>query len=88
LTSFNESQFNAVRRADLRTFQRSRQHGQLLTAHEVFQHDCPLQISPIDRRSTISAVSMRDALVDLTRKSTADTGTHVLANDRPRRPVG
>jgi hypothetical protein len=29
----------SVRRAELRTFHRSRQHGQLLTERKIFQHD-------------------------------------------------
>jgi len=45
----------------------------------------PPQISPSDRRSTISDVCMRDPLVDLTRKSTGEMGAHVLpAPDSPR----
>jgi hypothetical protein len=76
----------SVRRAELRTFHRSRQHDQLLTEREISSTiaRCPPQISPIDRRSTISAVSMPDPLVDLTRESTGDMGAHVLASDRGR----
>ena len=67
------------RRAELQTFHRLRQHGQLLTEREGFRTiaRCPPQISPIDRRSTISAVSMRDPLVGPTRKSTSDIGARI-----------
>ena len=39
---------------------------------------CPQQISPIERRSTISAVSMRDSLVDLIRASIDATAAQVF----------
>jgi hypothetical protein len=41
----------SVRRAELRTFHRSRQHGQLLTEGEVFQHDCPVPAADQSDRS-------------------------------------
>src|SRR5207247_9419857 len=62
----------SVRRAELRTLHGSRQHGQLLTEREVFQHDC---LVPAADQSD------RYPLVDLTRKSTGDMGAHVLASD-------
>jgi hypothetical protein len=62
---------------------RSPQHCQLLTEREILQRDsrCPQQISPIDRRNTMSAVSMRDPRVDPTGKSIGEMGAQVLAKD-------
>ena len=69
----DEDPEQSVRRAERRTFHRSRQHGQLLTEREILSTtDGAAAISPIDRKTTISAVSMRD-LQSIGRKSTGDT---------------
>jgi len=74
----------SVRRAELWAPDRARQRGHLLAEREILERNgpCPGQISPIDRRSTISAVSMIDPAARPITKSTGDTSDQVLAKYR------
>jgi hypothetical protein len=64
---------------------RSGHRGQLLSARfSSATARCPRQMSPIDRRSTSRAVSIRDPFAHAITKSTVGTGGRVLANHRLR----
>jgi hypothetical protein len=55
----------SVSPAELWALDRSGQCGELLPEREIFERDSPVSLdsSPIDRRSTTSAVSIRDLVV-------------------------
>jgi hypothetical protein len=61
----------------------SPEHGHLLTEREILQRDCLVPAADQSDRSEEHhhAVSMRDPLVDLPRKSIGETGAQVLAKD-------
>ena len=74
----------SVSPAELWALDRSGQCRQLLPEREILEGDSPVSAAqqPIDRRSTTSAVSIRNLVVQSTTKSSGRTGDRVMANHR------